>query len=354
MGHDQGSESIGILKRKLYIMDREEVIAEFQNGVVSIRRLPLGLYLEEGTESDVLVNNIINFYSWCSRRVLSLDRVHAKAILNSCGLAQAVTDRERAEIALQYKCLSLSDNYWVTDDCSVRWRDIDLFSHSLNEAVPVSLRGKQLTLNNISLIAQDTSTNGLAPKAWIRKEDHIYLMKGNVGNDSVGREVEASGILRALGFNAMEYRREQYEGETVSVCKCYTSEYMSHIALDEYLSCNEYNSSWNERVIDIILASYLVGDSDRHCGNVNILFVDDKVIDIAPMIDFNHAFEASETTRSNISLLVWGISETLAEAVKRLVSMERLLRLKSKVSALSDAYEHKDYVALRVDALLDS
>ena len=62
--------------------------------------MPYNLYFEEEEDIDTLVNNITNFYYWCSTRVLTLDRVYAKEILNSIGMLQAVTDRERAKIAL--------------------------------------------------------------------------------------------------------------------------------------------------------------------------------------------------------------------------------------------------------------
>ena len=45
--------------------------------------------------------------------MLTLDRTYAKEILNSIGASQSVTDRERAQIALSYHCLSLLDVFWV-------------------------------------------------------------------------------------------------------------------------------------------------------------------------------------------------------------------------------------------------
>ena len=38
------------------------------------------------------------------------DRTYAKEILNSIGASQSVTDRERAQIALSYHCLSLLED----------------------------------------------------------------------------------------------------------------------------------------------------------------------------------------------------------------------------------------------------
>ena len=75
--------------------------------------MPYNLYLEEDTDIDTLVNNITNFNYWCSSRVLTLDRKYAKEILNSIGMLQAVTDKERAQIALSYRCASLTDVFWV-------------------------------------------------------------------------------------------------------------------------------------------------------------------------------------------------------------------------------------------------
>lgn len=37
---------------------------------------------------------------WCSSRLFPLDRKYAKEILNSIGQKQAVTDKERAQIAM--------------------------------------------------------------------------------------------------------------------------------------------------------------------------------------------------------------------------------------------------------------
>ena len=57
--------------------------------------MPYNLYLQKASEGDwdTRMNNIANFYYWCATRILTLDRVYAKEILNSLGLKQAVTDR---------------------------------------------------------------------------------------------------------------------------------------------------------------------------------------------------------------------------------------------------------------------
>ena len=73
--------------------------------------MPYDLVLEESDDFDDRINNVTNFYYWCASRMLTLDRTYAKEILNSIGASQSVTDRERAQIALSYHCLSLLDAF---------------------------------------------------------------------------------------------------------------------------------------------------------------------------------------------------------------------------------------------------
>lgn len=86
-----------------------------QNTVLCETFFPYDLYLENERDFDTLINNMNNFYHWCASRVLSLDRKYAKEILNSIGMAQAITDRDRAQISLSYHCVSLTDIYWVKE-----------------------------------------------------------------------------------------------------------------------------------------------------------------------------------------------------------------------------------------------
>lgn len=111
--------------------------------------------------------------------MLTLDRTYAKEILNSIGASQSVTDRERAQIALSYHCLSLLDVFWVKGEKeNILFEDINLYTHSLSNAlVDIALRGHQMTVTNAHLLANDLSTGGCYPKAWVRREDGFYLYK---------------------------------------------------------------------------------------------------------------------------------------------------------------------------------
>lgn len=230
--------------------------------------LPYSLYLEDNTEDfDTLFNNLTNFYFWCASRVLTLDRTYAKEILNSIGATQASTDKERAQIALSYHCLSLMDIYWVKEHSeTISFHEINLFeNHPDNTFADVSLRGKQMTIQNQHLIADDLSTNGSFPKAWIRKGRDLYLLK-----DGGDHAVEIFAINQHM--NAMEYILD----------------------LDGY-------SYYMMNILD-----YLVGNTDRHWGNWGLLIrnADNQPVRLHDLMDFNKAFSAYDTVEGANCLTV--------------------------------------------------
>lgn len=93
-----------------------KVVRIYGNGKCTIYYpsfMPYNLYFEKSDDLDERVNNLNNFYYWCSSRVLTLDRKYAKEIMAAIGANQAVTDKDRAMIAVSYHGLSLTDVYWI-------------------------------------------------------------------------------------------------------------------------------------------------------------------------------------------------------------------------------------------------
>lgn len=274
--------------------DRKVCSIERATGIVEIFRkdlVPMDLYLEVGENADNF-NNVEVFNWWCAHRILSLDREYAKELLNSCGLKQATTDRDKADIALLCKCLSLKDFYWVQKDTdNFNWKDINLFDNSLSNAVvDIALLGQNLTIHNTELISQDLATDGVFPKAWIREDNGFILLKAD-RNDSVNKEVYASKLLCKLGFQVLLYEKGQYKGTTIAKCNCFTKKELG------YITAGDLNSNYDLDKADdyyrMNLADYLIGNSDRHQDNWGYLFDQNRaIIGFAPLFDFNHAFEA--------------------------------------------------------------
>lgn len=291
------------------IMHVEETVAEISDTgkarIISEQFMPYDLYLdEEEAESydiDLRLNNLNNFYHWCASRVLSLDRKYAKEILNSIGAAQAVTDRDRADISLSYHCVSLTDVFWVRKKGEdVTFRELNLYDHSLNEAVvEISLKGRQMTVTNREL-APDLSTKGCFPKAWIRDKEGFCLLKDGDG-DAVRRELLASRICQCFDIPQVIYEEDYFEGEPVTRSGLITSKersMVSKMSFDIY-ACNhgldtldvcrsiDPNTYYGMNILD-----YLTGNTDRHPENWGF-FIDNntnKYFSLYPVMDFNQCF----------------------------------------------------------------
>lgn len=291
------------------IMHMEKTVAEISDTgkarIISEQFMPYDLYLdEEEAESydiDLRLNNLNNFYHWCASRVLSLDRKYAKEILNSIGAAQAVTDRDRADISLSYHCVSLTDVFWVRkkgEDAT--FRELNLYDNSLNKAVvEISLKGRQMTVTNREL-APDLSTKGCFPKAWIRDKEGFRLLKDGDG-DAVRRELLASRICQCFDIPQVIYEEDCFEGEPVTRSGLITSKersMVSKMAFDIY-ACNhgldtldvcrsiDPNTYYGMNILD-----YLTGNTDRHPENWG-LFIDNntnKYFSLYPVMDFNQCF----------------------------------------------------------------
>ena len=289
-----------------------------KSGIVNIHNpeyMPADIYLETVTDStgvdnlDTCINNITNFNSWAASRILNLDRKYAHELLNSLGFSQRLTDKEKAQIAIQTRCLSINDCYWLKNiDEDISFDRVNLFDNSLKNAVyDIALFGTGPSANNTELNTMpiaDISTDGTAPKAWIRKDDGFYLLKGDV-NDSVTRETEASAILRKLGLLVTEYKKDHFKDAPVSVCKAFTNKEVNFVRAEWFnIKCMnndediaDYIYRFKDQFDKMNLADYLVGNSDEHAQNWGFLY-DEKlnILSLNPPMDYDHAFTGDENT----------------------------------------------------------
>ena len=309
---------IGIKREKMQkgwkyfdVMHKDRRVARiYEDGRCTINYpsfMPYNLYLESSDDFDSRVNNLNNFYYWCASRVLTLDRKYAKEILRTIGASQAVTDKDRAMIAVSYHGLTLTDVFWIrAAGEKIEFSELNLYNHSLSDAfADVSLRGKDITIQNSELImtkdvAGDVGTPGVAPKAWIRQNGDFYLMKDGDERD-VEAELLASKIVGCFKIDYVPYEEDYFDGVKVSKCKIITSEDRSIVPyefIDIYCVNREINKlefvlkkdSYAYYMMNIV--DYLIGNTDRHWGNWGF-FVDNntnKLQGLYYLMDFNKSF----------------------------------------------------------------
>lgn len=265
--------------------------------------MPYGLYLEQGNDLSTLLENINNFQYWCASRMLTLDREHAKAILNSAGLRQAVTDRDRANVALTYRCLSLTDVFWVrVHGEKINYDQVNLYENHLDQTfIDIALRGKQYTAQN-RYLARDLATNGLYPKAWQRCNEGFKLLKDG-GIDTVERELLASQICRCFDVNQVLYERGEFDKVPVTVSINMTNQDFSIVPMEIFeIYCANIERNTKKYILALDrknyhmmnIVDYLVGNTDRHWGNWGVL-VDNKTNKprrLHDLMDFNQSFNA--------------------------------------------------------------
>ena len=221
--------------------------------------------------------------------------------MNSIGVTQAVTDKDRAKILLSYYCVSLTDLFWIRRQGEkITFKELNLYDNPLNEAiVELSLKGRQMTVTNQEL-APDLSTKGCFPKAWIREKDGFRLLKDG-DRSAVQKELLASQVCQCFDIPQVIYKEYLYNGEIVTESNIISSkEYsmVSKMAFDIYACNHDLNTIDVCIELDPInyygmnILDYLTGNTDRHPENWGFK-IDNRTnqyISLYPIMDFNQCY----------------------------------------------------------------
>jgi len=190
--------------------------------------------------------------------------------------------------------LSLSDQYWIRPNESVRWDDVNFFQNDFSEDIGKLLITGMWRGGDIS--SPDNTSDGMLKKKWKIIDGTRYLIKGSysvvgIPQPQPFREVYASKIAEILmgcGFAVPYslYFEERKDGELLIFSKC-----PNFVTTDtEYVSFNQINASnkkpnnisefdffkqfygLHSDILDlIIILDYIVLNEDRHYGNFGLL-----------------------------------------------------------------------------------
>lgn len=252
------------------------------------------------------VHNYSVFVSYVARRVLSMSRKHAKEIRNLLRVSQMDDEQTKFKIALICRAVTLQDDYWLKDsENPVTWKDVNLRHNSWNDVMTrVALHGTSLTLQG-KLTTPEITTHGTFAKAWVRKNDDLFLLKkGNSSNWEAKVEVEVSNVLGCCSVNRLQYELTEHEGELCCQCKCLADDSVSMLhAEDLFIYCNRNDLNFEQTVLDIDaeayykmwIVDYLISNGDRHLMNWGFLFDPEttKILGCLALYDHNNSFDVN-------------------------------------------------------------
>lgn len=336
------------LKRKLiqgddqvyYLMNRDIEVLRINLRKHSIKvlyndLLPYSLkdYIVDTDNLDIedRLNQIDWLRNWLSGRVLSLSRENAKAILNSACLPQSMRTSDRIKIVLACRGLSVLDNFWIKSiDEDILFESVNLRKVPLKDSlVDISLNGKCISITAEEL-RNDITTNGMFAKAWRREDDVLKLYKSDATLNYINTkaEVECSKILDQLNIRHVKYQLQTLKSRVCAVSDCFTSDSNSFVSALEIKDwCRHLGIDWKDFLLqdafridiaNMCVIDYVLANTDRHLENWGFMVdCDNKLLQLAPLYDFNQALIADEfdTVVDDLKYDVLGL-EMLPTAIK--------------------------------------
>ena len=258
-------------------------------------------------EIGIFLNNSDIMFHYLSSRVLNLDRKNAKKILNCYDFSQSQDYRNKANIAICCRGVSLIDDFWISvDNDTYSWDSINFKHNPLDPVVTqIALLGSSLMLNGLPFTPELTC-HGCCAKAWVRENDTTFLYKrSSPGGNESEIEISVSKILDCFNVNHVEYLPAEYLDEREGLCKCanMTSDTLSIVSAMDVYSCLRCNRSSfiaycfqndPDSIYKMCIVDYLISNPDRNLQNWG--FYEDnltgKVLKCHPLFNHDKAFDA--------------------------------------------------------------
>lgn len=295
---------------KTYLKLQDKTIMEFNvsKGYYNIKEpellpFPLRNRIENcNAGCEASTDNNFLFMSFLSNRTLNINRENAKDILNSLQISQKNDFTTTLKIIILCKGLSVSDDYWITNDEKERWKDVNVRDNSLHETIAaVALFGKSLTITG-KIRTPELTGQGAYAKAWKRENGELFLYKASTkGELESEKEVAASQFLDCTNVPHVEYTFCQVDDKRTSRCKSISNNDFSIVDAEDYISwCNVNEKNFMHQMSETdknlfyqtVVVDYLISNRDRHGGNWGYYMNNHtgEIIGIHPLFDHNNAF----------------------------------------------------------------
>jgi len=261
------------------------------------KRLPFGLkYI------GLPVAQNIQFSDWIENRGLPRSRSDLANIEYELNVKNSV------ELSFGSYALNLTDHYWVhKSDSNLNWNNINFFENDFKEVIDFDFIGVNKNIKDTD-ISPDLTVDGNLRKKWIILNNDRFLLKGSRYNEMQEpfNEVIASDIMNLFGIDHVEYKliRSKINNIPLSICKCMTDINNELITArvvidteakenrndyDRFIQICDNNGikDVKEKLDDMMIIDFIIGNTDRHKNNFGILRDSDTLEwkKLAPIFD---------------------------------------------------------------------
>lgn len=245
--------------------------------------------------------------SFCSDRLLMMNREYCKEILIACG----IDDQSDINICIISRALSFRDNYWIcAEGSNEEWGTVNLYDNKFSVFISrVALTGDMNGITSKEVIGDNLYTGeltnkGTRAKCFIRHNSNIFLVKSETLSE-ISSEVVSYYIAFGLSLPCSQYNYIKYMGKDCSICQIFTSEYIEMIPCRDIMECYDtcvcqdvYNFFIQVDAINFIkmqVFDYLTLNSDRNRDNYGVLRRNEKMVSLYPIFDHDSCFKGKST-----------------------------------------------------------
>lgn len=259
--------------------------------ITNIEYAPLSFY---NAYYDAAISNVKAMNQWFQGRGIPSWRKKLNHLLERLNVSSP------GDLLNKHYALSLSDQYWIVEECScIQWEDINFFTHYFDAAgfLQASLddSNNSYSVQNNSLKTPNNTTDGMLQKGWIIENDKRVLVKGTYTRfeQEPFNEWLASQICKRLGFDYCNYIVDWYtvkqDKVIVSKCENFINENEEIIgAYDVFQSTKKENTindykhyvqilenhgilDAGKKITEMFVVDYLTMNVDRHLKNYGII-----------------------------------------------------------------------------------
>ena len=307
---------------------------------------------------------LADFKSWLIQRVLPYNRRGVDKLYET--LNKPKTSEGAIDIALKYGALSLTDPYWIRESFTdLQYKDVCLFNVKWDEDFSkLALTEEHLGFGFGSLDkpTPELTLGGAWAKCLVREKlgDDIFLYKASQDYDmeDIKAEVTVTKLLDRLVIPHASYCKVTQFGVKCSKTKLLTNKDTFWVTAGELARGWEYDTllelgldSGGDLFKDMIIIDYLVGNIDRHQSNWSFIFDrQNKVIEMAPLYDFNFAFTGNVERRSQFDN-EYTDKEVAIKIIKDYNKQDLVESVKSILPELDIPKWHREFIEYKIKGL---